>query len=102
MHAHTIYIICDRCALYTIYNHILALQVINANEKRQVSYLAASENLEEKTKEVNSLQKQLENLENQKRSLQEKLENVCVSIAFTLFVIRFWKRTKMSHLTSFI
>ena len=57
------------CALYTIYNHILALQVIAASE--------------ETTKQVNSLQRQLKDLEDQKRSLQENLENVCM--LFTLF-----------------
>ena len=76
-------------ALYTIYDHILALQVIDANEIRQASYHTALENLEEKTKQVNSLQRQLKDLEDQNRSLQEKLENVCMSISFTLFVIRF-------------
>ena len=72
------------CALYTIYNHIFALQVIDANENRQESYHAASENLEEKTKQVNSLQGQLKDLEHQYRNLQEKLENVYTLISIVV------------------
>ena len=64
------------------------MQVIDANKNRQESYHAT---LEEKTKQVNSLQEKLKDLEDQNRSLQGKLENVCMSVAFTLFVIRFWK-----------
>ena len=79
------------CALYTIYNHILALQIINANKtsNKQESHHGGSE---EKTKQVNSLQRQLKDLEDQNRHLQEKLENVCMSIAFILlFCVVFYK-----------
>ena len=41
---------------------------------------AASEKLEEKTKQIDSLQSRVKDLEDQNRDLQKKLENVCAYI----------------------
>ena len=41
---------------------------------------AASEKLEEKTKQVDSLQSRLRDLEDQNKDLQKKLENACIYI----------------------
>ena len=74
LHIHT----CMQNYVATIHNHILSLQIIDANESTpKESDRATSENLEEKTK-VNRLQRQLKDLEDQNRNLAGKLKNVCM------------------------